>query len=144
DQDPGDEHEDQDPPGPALDHDRGAQQEGEEGEQQVTELAPRRAEEPGPPSAHRATISLPAILRHGDSGRISTLRNSIGGLSDWSEIVPPPIILSPFAPSINRRPSASLSSSWAFSYSRTDWPSTMCLMTPLPCTSTSTATHSSP
>ena len=37
-----------------------------------------------------------------------------------------------------------VSSSWGFSYSRTVSPSTMCLMTPLPWTSTSTVTHSSP
>ncbi len=40
--------------------------------------------------------------------------------------------------------SASLSSSWAFSYSRTVSPFTMCLMTPLPWTSASTVTHWSP
>ena len=37
------------------------------------------------------------------SGRISTLRNSIGWLSAWSEIVPPSSILSPFLINFRRR-----------------------------------------
>ena len=63
---------------------------------------PRRAPHPGEVASPRGAPC------HDESGRISTLRNSIGWLSDWSEIVPPWSILSPFRSSISRRASASL------------------------------------
>ena len=73
---------------------------------------------------------------------ISTLRNSIGWLSDCSEIVPPLSILLP--PTINGFASSTLSSSCGCSYSMHQLAVHEVAIFPLPCTSTIAVTHWSP